>query len=498
MARFLFVVAALIGLRASAAVAQTQHDYTFVHHQVSTGSQAAQDSFDRGLTFAFAFNRQAAEKAFREAAALDPHLAIAWWGVALALGPNINISMSKSDMASALDAVTKAKALEAYASAEERRLIDAVAVRYAPNGNEKKLAILYAAAMKAVASTFPDDPNIEALYLESEADALFLNSANARWAEWLETDSRAIADVNRWPTHIGILHYFIHLTEPNTSPLAVHVADTLAADTFAPQASHLTHMPSHVYVYIGAWQRVDTLNHEAVEMDESQAKAAGIDPSKLDYFFHNLSFWYGAAVMSGDSEGASAAADLWKRYDPDALWIAETRLGRFDVAERDLDASGISRRLRDAKVATLVAYGIACAQTQRLVEANRASAELHRHKNLGDLGIIAQNIVDGRIAEARGDDARAQDLYAHAARLQDASDFEVVPPWSYYPRELLAALDFRIGDAIDAAKVAQTDLLQHPMGVPSLRLLQKAYVALGRTADADNITRELQVQTSHP
>lgn len=472
------------------APAMAEDSYVFAHYSVTTQNPSAQQAFDRGLTFIYAFNRQAAESAFRKAADLDPSLAMAWWGVALSLGPNINIVMSQSDLRSARDAIGKAKALESHASPEERELIDALDVRY-QNDNQDRAAIPYAAAMEKVAKDYPNDPDVEALYLESRMDDLFFNSATAKWTQWSHVRFRAGADVTRWPEHIGVLHYFIHITEPDTSALAFHAADTLAADKFAPQASHLTHMPSHVYVHAGEWSKVEQLNREAVRMDLTQAKEAGKEPSTLDYFFHNLSFWYGSAIMAGDATGALAAAAAWLPYNKDAQWVTESRLGQTSAAVHDMEASGISGRLTGARLPILVAYGVTSAESGKLSDAQRVADQIHGKKNLGRVGTVAYDMVAGRIAEANGQRDDAEALYSAAAQLQDQEDFEDAPPWNYYPRELLADLQLRSGDPVAAKESATADLLQHPKSSPAMQLLARANTALRRLSDAGRVRLEL-------
>src|SRR5579871_1298445 len=84
-----FTLAWLCLLSATGAIAG-QSPYTYVHHPVSTDVASAQFAIDRGLTLVFAYESGEAERSFREAASLDPTLAMAWWGIALALGPDIN------------------------------------------------------------------------------------------------------------------------------------------------------------------------------------------------------------------------------------------------------------------------------------------------------------------------------------------------------------------------------------------------------------------------
>src|SRR5438105_424964 len=62
-----------------------------LHHPVSTKNPEAQRFFDQGLTLVYAFNHEEAVRSFRRAAALDPQMAMAYWGIAYALGPNISL-----------------------------------------------------------------------------------------------------------------------------------------------------------------------------------------------------------------------------------------------------------------------------------------------------------------------------------------------------------------------------------------------------------------------
>src|SRR3954462_8080103 len=72
---------------------------------VSTKNKQAQLFMNQGLNLAYAFNHAEAGRAFREAARLDPDLAMAYWGEALALGPNINAAMDPNNEAKALELI---------------------------------------------------------------------------------------------------------------------------------------------------------------------------------------------------------------------------------------------------------------------------------------------------------------------------------------------------------------------------------------------------------
>jgi hypothetical protein len=153
--------------------AQAQGPYTYIHHAVSTSFPTAQFAFDRGLTLAFAYEPQEAERAFREAARLDPSLAMAWWGIALAVGPNINNEPEPKSTVIAADSIARAKLLAAKrATAQEREYIDALSMRYSsdPNPDFDKLAVGYRDAMRAVVGRHPNDADAAALYAESIMD----------------------------------------------------------------------------------------------------------------------------------------------------------------------------------------------------------------------------------------------------------------------------------------------------------------------------------------
>src|SRR5271166_3064471 len=100
------------------------------HHPVSTTNAQAQAYFDQGLTLLYAFNRAAARHAFERAAAVDPHLAMAQWGIAMSYGSNINVAIDEAGERSAVAALQRAKQLAGAAAELDRAWINALATRY--------------------------------------------------------------------------------------------------------------------------------------------------------------------------------------------------------------------------------------------------------------------------------------------------------------------------------------------------------------------------------
>ena len=101
-----------------------------LHHPVSTKNPQAQQFFDQGLRLIYAFNHDEAARSFQRAADLDPKLAMAYWGVAEAVGPNYNDPASDERFAAAHDAIQKAVDLSANASPAEQAYIQAMALRF--------------------------------------------------------------------------------------------------------------------------------------------------------------------------------------------------------------------------------------------------------------------------------------------------------------------------------------------------------------------------------
>ena len=194
-----------------------------LHHPVSTKSAEAQRYFNQGLTFVYAFNHDAAIRSFQRASELDPQMAMAHWGIALALGPNINLDVDPEREKSAFESTERARKLSAGASEPERDYIDALSKRYsiAADADLKSLAADYSRSMRELSLKYPDDLDAAVLFAESAMNlkpwALWSNNGKA--AEGTEEIIHVLEGVlKRDPTHVGANHYYIHAVEASPSP----------------------------------------------------------------------------------------------------------------------------------------------------------------------------------------------------------------------------------------------------------------------------------------
>ncbi len=252
-------------------------------------------------------------RAFAEAARLDPTCAMAYWGQALVLGPNINAAMAPEDEPKALALVQKAQSLARGVTARERAYIDALATALHRQGRRSGRPPTARSPRRCARSAkkYPRDLDAATIFAESLMDL-------RPWNYWTrdgvphEGTEEAIATLERVlaanPKHPGALHYWIHLWEPTKTPeRAEKEADRLLP--LMPGAGHIVHMPAHIYLRVGRYADVVSVNQLAVAADEdyiAQCRAQGLYP--LGYYPHNIHFVWIGATMSGQSRLAVEAA----------------------------------------------------------------------------------------------------------------------------------------------------------------------------------------------
>src|SRR5258706_1686594 len=292
------------------------------HHTISTKVAETQRLFDQGVNLLFGFNHAEAIRSFREAARLDPDCAMCWWGVAFALGPNINLPMTPDANPPALQALAHAQALAPKALPEERAWIEALAARYSadPKADRHGLDEAFAAAMGSVWKAHADDLDAGTFYVEALMDT-------QPWDYWasdgvtpkghaVEIVSTLEGMIKREPNHPGALHLYIHAVEASTTPeRAEAAADRLLK--LMPEAGHIVHMPSHIYYRVGRYEDAVRVNELAAKVDEdyiAACKAQGFYPA--GYYGHNIHFLWTSSEMEGRyGSSLGAARRLVKAVD---------------------------------------------------------------------------------------------------------------------------------------------------------------------------------------
>lgn len=262
-----------------------------IYHPVSTTNKEAQKSFDEGLTYIFAFNHDIAFRAFERAASLDPSLAMAYWGMALALGQNVNEDVTPERELRAYQYVQQALKLSSTASGNEKEYIHALAARYTndPSADFIPLRFRYRDAMKKVVQSYPEDLDAATLYAESILDL-------DPWKWWTREGkpNEGIMEASdilefvllRNPEHIGANHYTIHVWEESPWPERA-LMSARRLENLLPESGHLLHMPCHIFLLVGDYKSALKTSKRAIEQDRDYIKKVGL--SAGTYPFHYLS-----------------------------------------------------------------------------------------------------------------------------------------------------------------------------------------------------------------
>src|SRR5882672_1757365 len=284
-------------------------------HPVSTTNAQAQAFFDQGLRLIYAFNHDEAERSFQRAAELDPKLAMAYWGIAEAVGPNYNDPASEDRFVQAHQAIENAASLAGGASESDQAYIAALAKRFPADSKSDLQAAAeeYRDAMRQVSRKFPDDLDAATLFAEAGMDLhpwglWHMDGTPEAGTEEIVATLESV--IRREPNHMGAVHYYIHAVEASRSPeRALAGANRLAQ--LAPAAGHIVHMPAHIYIRTGDYEAAVKTNQQAAAVDRAYIKstgAQGIYP--MMYYSHNLHFIAMCSAMNGNYTEARKNADL--------------------------------------------------------------------------------------------------------------------------------------------------------------------------------------------
>ena len=491
------------------------------HFKITTASPAAQKAFDRGLTLAYSFQHYAAEQEFRRAAALDPDCAIAWWGVALVNGPHINFPFVPPDKAAtAWDALTRAQARAAGASPPEQGLIDALSRRYANPQPEDRSSLdaAYAEAMRALWRAYPMNADVGTLFVEAAMDLhpwdFWKDGAAQPWTPEIVDTLELVLRLDS--KHPGANHFYVHAIESSPHPQkAVVVADRLR--TLVPDASHMVHMPAHIYARVGRWEDAAQANRDAMKADAKYRAAYPRPGFYALYMAHNAHFLAWVSMMQGRSADTiqlarqmvgSVPPDFLQDYasiaDGFMIFVSEAlmRFGRWDeVLAEPEPAPGmpLARALwRFTRASALTALNRLPEAREERKAFQRAAAAVPAGYTFGNnsasnLLAIAGHVLDGELAARTGDfDAAISSLRA-AAHLEDSLMYDEPPDWIQPVRHTLGAVLLRAGKPAEAEQAYRVDLVHYPENGWSLLGLRDALRQQRKDAEARRVDARLKL-----
>jgi len=525
---------------------------------VSTSSTEAQRLFDLGLNWCFGFNQEEGLACFEAAVVLDPACAMLHWGIAYAAGPFYNMpwcDFSEVEAAECTvfcrDHIDKALALSVGATALEVALIQALAQRIQKPHSVSQSEYddwddAYADAMRKVNSDYPDHQDVTALFVE----AMMTRTPWHLWdvkkgrptegADTLEAiavceGAIALADRLGEAQHPAILHLHIHLLEMSPKPeQAMDSADRLGG--LCPDAGHIHHMPGHIYVLCGEYEKAQIASEKAIAVDREYLAYAGPHNYYTTSRCHDLHLMMHTCMLLGQFEPALAAADeICENLTPDVIdlkdkpFMLHTMEGYFAMQMHALVRFGKWREIVDASlpenaklycVSTSMhhyAKGVAYAAMKQFSDAEEQKDRFYdslrqispTRKFLNNLALqilgVGEKMLLGELEYHKGNHETGFDHLREAVHRSDSLHYSEPWPWMHPPRHALGALLMEQGQYAEAEKVYREDLglsdtvlrcAQHPNNVWALHGLVECLTIRGETEESGKFRALLDSATA--
>lgn len=491
---------------------------------ITTNSELAQKYFNQGVILAYGFNHEEAFRSFEEAARLDTNCAMAYWGMAYVIGPNINLPMDAGVVATAYEAVERAMSLLDDETQREKDYVIALSKRYTNEELEDRTHLdkAYSDAMRELVSKYPNDLDAATMFAESIMDLhpwdYWLKDGTPQpWTLEILTSLEGVIERNT--DHHGSNHLYIHAIEASKNPERGNAsADKLRF--LAPGAGHLVHMPAHIYIRTGQYHEGSLANQRAVKSDEeyiNQCNQQGFYP--LAYYPHNYHFLWATATLEGDSKTAIDAALKTSQLPPDSLinlcgyktlqhfvvipLYAYVTFGKWDEIlnyekpeKLQLYPLGVWHYAR----------GMAFIANGDLGKAEKELAELEQlrfNKKVEDLSIwginsagtlikIAYEVLSGELAAKKKDYATAISHLKSAVELENTLRYDEPPTWFYPCRLNLGAVLIESGRYEEAQKVFEENLSNLPENGWALYGLHQALLKLNENNEAAEVQKRFK------
>ncbi|MFL5470978.1 MAG: tetratricopeptide repeat protein [Gemmatimonadales bacterium] len=492
-----------------------------LHHTVTTESEKAQQYFDQGLRLTYAFNHDEAIKSFKQALVYDSTCAMCYWGIAYALGPNINLPMDSSVVRPAWDASYNAVRLSVNVSPKEQAYIDALSKRYSadPKANRAALDTAWARAIGAVSRKYSDDDDAAVLYAESLMDLRpwnYWSNAGKSLAPSTKEQVKVLEQVvKRNPNHPGACHFYIHAIEASPDARkALPCAQRLGG--LMPGAGHLVHMPTHIYIKLGEWDLAAEHNEHALHADEefiNERHPTGVYP--LGYYTHNFHvMWYALNMLGRSEDALKTARSIGEKISPDvvkqipsleyyspALLYTLVRFSRWDdILRQPAPASHLRYTTGSWHYARALAYtakdqpdSAAIEQDALVAIAETMAADLMMNLNSGKALLeIAKAHLAGEMAAKQGRVDEAVVQLQTAIKGEDQLIYEEPPAWYMPLRQRLGATLLAAGRPDQAEKIFRQDLDRRPENGWSLHGLAQSLRAQNKSKAAAKIEERFE------
>jgi tetratricopeptide (TPR) repeat protein len=496
--------------------------------KIDTKSDSAQLYFNQGINTYYGFHIIESLASFKKAAKFDPDNAMVWWAQALAFGPNIN-DVGYNASPEALDAVRKSVELSENVKPVEKALINAMRLRYSEDTttNREILNQAYTDGMRAAYALFPGDGDIAALYadammLQHPWDLWYPNGTPKQWTPGIrEVLEKALAKDSMHP---GLNHYYIHVMEPSPyAAMATRSADVLGSIT--PGLAHLVHMPSHIYLRTGRFNRGTAINEQAVaRFKEYSTLFPEVANGAFIYLLHNQHMLINCAMLAGRYETSIAAASELQQMIDSATLAVPPPLGslvqyvymtpalvqiRFEKWDLLLQMSKPDDKLVYANILYHFGRGMAQAGKNNLAAAEKESEQMMALMKNEDLkipmtpfsaaiesAITASEMLKGFIALQKKSPDEAIAHFSRAAETESKMVYNEPRDWILNPWQYLGSACLIKKDYAKAEEAFKNDLKVNNKNVWSLNRLGAVYGARAKRAEAEAAQKDFKDASS--
>lgn len=472
----------------------------------NSGAPEAQDAFLRGVGALHNFWFEEAAKSFRKAQEIDPDFALAYWGEAMSHNHPL---WAEQDIAAARQVLrrlgkTRQERIDKAGTEREKMYMEAVEILYG-EGDKLERDIAYEKAMARIQEKYPEDR--EAAAFHALAILGTVRPGDKGFGRQVKAGAIALDLFDKYPEHPGAAHFVIHsFDDPEHAPLALPAAEKYA--DIAPESSHALHMPSHIFVQHGMWDRVAQSNLEAFEASSNWVERENLSIAKKDY--HALE-WRAYAnlqrgVWSEVKDAIQTVADAARETDAQRLYWYETIMTARYILETGRGGDiplpeGVSDNGRgyNANGEMLLALGLIAAEEGNVEKASEAARRLEDLADAQDSEYraanyrIMQHEVLGATAMAKGKTEAALDHLKTASELEEQQDPPSGPASPIKPsHELYGELLAKAGQHEQAIEQFRTSLKRTPNRTASLLGLARSAKAVGDMETAGDAYRTLQ------
>ena len=498
---------------------------------ITTNSAEAQAFFDQGIRMAWSFYFPESIASYQEAARLDPNSPMPHFGLAHAAGPNPNSryqNLPDDPNGAGLAAIRRALALANNGSERERDMINALFVLYNKDAISDTVErdFAFVDAMRSLHDKYPDDADIATIFGES-----YMNTT--RWDYWdenglakggtAEAQAALESAMRSEHDHPGANHLYIHLMEASAQPeLAMPAAQKL--EGIVPISGHMVHMPGHIYLRVGEYEKAIDINERSQIVDLQFAEIWGDTnfpnigtyglshkahaPHALDFVrYANMlqgNYAEGSAAAQRGADGVGEVAEAVRRGEKLVVhsWVVDKVFGKYDkLHSAEQSHSGtpyLDGMWSYVKGSAHVAKG-----HMELAENELANVQAQMNADgVDDTGVgptpashvlnLASHALHGEIEEAKGNLDAAIVHYNVAIQLQDTLNYTEPPDWSQSMRLYLGAVLLDADRAAEAEQVYRKDLVSNQQNGWSTFGLFQALEAQGKTQEAIIVERQFQ------